>query len=436
MPKVLMLARREYLAAVKTKTFIIMLIVMPIMMGGSAIGMALLKDRGDKSDRHLAVIDRTGVLGPALENAVTERNKNEIVDEENGKKTKPAYVLEIVEPAADAQAQRLALSDRVRGGDLHAFLEIGPDVLHPGEEAEHARIAYYAEAAAIDEMRRWVQYPLNNNLRRLRALEAGVSEGEVDQLFRWIGVEGMGLVSVDAAGQVQEAERSDEGQAVFVPLILIMLMFMMFMMGAMPQLGSVMEEKQQRIAEVMLGSVRPFDFMMGKVLGGVGVTLTCITVYVGGGIVAARRLDVEQYVPYETLPWFFAFLILAILMFGAIFAALGSACNDQKEAQSMMFPAMVPMMLPMFILGPLLEEPGGRVATIVSLIPTCTPMTMVLRLASPVSIPAWQPWAGLGLVTLTALLAIWAGGRIFRVAILMQGTPPKPINLLRWMIKG
>jgi ABC-type Na+ efflux pump permease subunit len=221
-----------------------------------------------------------------------------------------------------------------------------------------------------------------------------------------------------------------------VPFITQIFMFMMVMMGAVPLLSSVMEEKSQRIAEVMLGSATPFQFMMGKVLGGIGVSLTGASVYIAGALFTAVRAGVTDAIPYHVVPWFFAYMMLAILMIGAMLAALGSTCNDAKEAQSLSMPAMLPVVLPMFMMVPVVKEPLGGFATGLSLFPFFTPMLMLSRMSTPVAIPAWQPWAGLGGVLLFAVLTVWVGGRIFRVSILMQGTPPSLANLVRWAVRG
>ena len=339
--------------------------------------------------------------------------------------------------AEDPDAQRLALSDRVRDGRLHAFVEIGADIAHPSGAPEASRIAYHAKNAVMDDLRRWIVWPINNHLRKVRLADAGIGESDVKDLFHWVSVEGLRLVSMDEeTGQVQDAQRSSEGEAIGVPIVLLMLMFLMVMMGAVPLLQSVMEEKSQRIAEVLLGSIHPFQFMMGKVLGGVGVSLTGSSVYVIGGIVALSRLGLAEYIPYRILPWFFGYMILAIIMLGAMLAALGSACNDAKDAQSLTMPAMLPVMVPMFVLMPVLKQPLSDFATGLSLIPLFTPMVMLLRLSTPSGIPSWQPWVGLGGVLLFTVLSIWAGGRIFRIGILMQGTPPKLTRILRWAIRG
>jgi ABC-2 type transport system permease protein len=104
----------------------------------------------------------------------------------------------------------------------------------------------------------------------------------------------------------------------------------------------------------------------------------------------------EAYIPYDILPWFVINLVILLFMLGALMTSLGSVANDAKDAQSLSFPAMFPMMIPMFVMIPILKEPLSSFATILSLIPPFTPMVMTLRLASPVTIPAWQPWADAG----------------------------------------
>ena len=225
-------------------------------------------------------------------------------------------------------------------------------------------------------------------------------------------------------------------EAIGVPIIMMMLMFLMVMMTVPGLLHSVMEEKTQRIAEVLLGSIRPFEFMMGKVLGGIAVALTSSAVYIVGGILVVRHMDLEKYIPYQILPWFFAYMLLAIIMLGAMSATLGSTCSEAKDAQSLTSMTTLPAMIPMFIYFPVVKEPMSSFATWVSLFPTFTPFLMLIRQTTPAGIPAWQPWLGLVGVLSFTILFVWAGGRIFRVAILMQGTPPKLMNLIRWALRG
>jgi len=438
MRKVFRFAIREYRAAVKTKGFIIGLVLAPIMMSGGMIAFILLKDRVDTTDKHVAVIDHSKIVVEALIEAAEYHNENEILDKETGEKIRPSYFFEKIEPDKnDPKKQLLDLSNQVRNGKYYAILEIGSQVVHPGEDRESIKISYYARNAAMDDLRGWIGWPINNHLRKLRLGDAGIEESDVKDLFFWVNVDGLGLVSIDeSTGAIEDARKASPIEALVVPIALMMLMFLMIMMSVPGMLNSVMEEKTQRIAEVMLGSVNPFEFMMAKLIGGIAVSLTSSAVYVIGGVIAIKYMGLEHFVPFHVLPWFFVYMLLAIIMFGSMSAALGATCSEAKDAQSLTFPSILPALVPMFIYFPVAKEPLSSFSTWSSLVPFFTPMLMTLRLGTPDSIPAWQPYVGLIGVLLCTIFFVWAGGRIFRVAILMQGTPPKLANIVRWAVKG
>lgn len=438
MRRVFLVAWRDYLATVKTKGFIIGLVIAPLFMGGSGVAFVLLRNQVDTRDRRIAVIDHSGAAVAELQRAATERNDREVFDTEKGQKVKPAYLIDVVEPASgDAKAQRLELSDRIRQGELHGFLEIGPEARHPGTNAATAYVRYYARNAAFDDLRRWLDNTVNNHLRATRLTDSGIPPEEVGQVLRWISLEPMQLVSrEESTGEIAQARRQSEAEAIFPPLILMMLMFIMLMMGAAPLLNSVMEEKTQRIAEVLLGSVKPFHLMLGKLLGGLAVSFTGAAVYVGLGLFVLMQAGLMGYVPVSILPWFLVYLPAAVLLVGAWQAALGSLCSDVRDAQSMTLPGMLPVIVPMFVIMPVLKEPLSGFATTMSLIPPFTPLVMLLRQASGAGIPAWQPWAGLVGVLLTTAAMIWIGGRIFRVGILSQGKLPGVRQIVNWVLHG
>ena len=438
MNKVWILVKREYKAAVKTKGFIISLVMLPILMGGGLVGVMLTKDKVDLKDKIVLVIDESQSVGDYLVKTADYRNANEIIDEESGDKINPSYLFKIVEKESDIDAQKLSLSERVRDKEIHGFVHIGPDVINPGLDKDKARIIYYAENSAMDNIRRWISNNANELIRQTRISQKGLDESEIHSLFSWVDAEGMGLVSVDSkTGDVVDAKRSSELESFLVPYVMLLLIFMMILMSAIPLLQAVMEEKSYRIAEVLLGSVTPWQFMLGKVLGGLAVSLTVSAIYIGGITFTLGKMpDLPFTIPYDVLPWFFVYLIFAVVMYGSIFASLGSTCNDSKDAQNIQFPAMLPMLLPMFLMMPIIQNPMSGFATWASLFPPFTPMLMLVRQATPVEIPMWQPIVGVvGMLIFTAL-AVWAGGRIFRSSIIMVGKRPKFGTMMKYIIKG
>ncbi len=130
------------------------------------------------------------------------------------------------------------------------------------------------------------------------------------------------------------------------------------------------------------------------------------------------------------------YVILAILMTGGNAVALGAVCNDQRDAQNLTLPSLLPVLIPMFLLGPILREPNNAFAIVTSLIPPFTPVLMLMRQSAPAGVPFWQPALGLAGVCAFTALVLFAGARIFRVGLLMQGQPPHLRNLLRWAWRG
>ena len=438
MNKVWILVKREYKAAVRTKGFIISLIMLPIFMVGGFAAYVLLQDKIDLKDKTVLVIDESGSVGQYLVNTANYRNENEILDKETGEKIKPSYYFEVVPKEPDFEAQTLRLSDQVRAKDFQAFVHIGPEVINPGADYEKTRIVYYGENSSMDPVRDWVQKNANTFIQQQRVAQIGLSEAEVKTLFRSVWAEGMGLVSIDSrTGDVKEARKSSELEGILVPYIMMMLIFMMIMMSAIPLLQAVMEEKSYRIAEVLLGTVTPWQFMLGKVLGGLAVSLTTAAIYIGGIFVTLSQMDDLPFsIPYDTLPWFFVYLIFAVIMYGTIMASLGSTCNDSKDAQNIQFPAMLPILLPMFLMMPIIQNPLSGFATWASLFPPFTPMLMLVRQSTPVVVPMWQPIVGIIGMLVFTILAVWAGGRIFRSSIIMVGKHPKFGTMLKYIIKG
>jgi ABC-2 type transport system permease protein len=416
--KIRTIAKRDYIATVRTKAFVFGLVVAPILFGGGSIGMSFLKSKPDLKDRHVAIIDHTGVVAGALVSAAREKNDRE---------TGPRYVFEVLAPAADRQDQLLALSDRVRRRQLVAFLEIGKD----------ERVAYYTNAGGIDEMRTWLNGPINDGVRLARLAQIGIDISRHKGLSASVPIEGLSLVERDEkTGEVRAARKRSQLEGFFVPFAVAMILAMIVMVGSAPMLQSVTQDKSQRIVETLLGAVTPFELMTGKVLGSVGVSLTSSLLYVIAGTVAVNVLGVAGLLPLTIIPWFYVYLLADVVMLCAFAAALGACCSTPQDAQNLAIVLLMPCIVPLFMLVTVMRQPNGMLATVMSLVPPFTPILMLLRQAMPNGVPAWQPWVGLAGVLVFAAGTVWAASRIFRVAILMQGKPPRLAEMVRWAIKG
>lgn len=440
MRKTMVVAHREYQAAVKTKAFIITLVLMPIMMGGSIVVQRILEDRVDVSDKRVAVVDFSGRLVEGLLAEAAERNEKEIYEGEGAsrRQRKPKYVIEKVEPnREDPQGQELMLSDRVRNKELLAYVVIGADATRSDASGESANIAYHSNSPTYDDVRDWITAVVNRRIPELRAAAANIDHQLVQELTRRTMVAHLGLVSKDVnTGTIKPAEKTNRAANFLLPMGMMMLMFMVVLIGASPLVQSILEEKTNRVAEVLLGSVSPFELMLGKLLGMVGVSLTIVAVYLLGGYIALHRAGYGSYFPKDLVLWFAVYQSLAVLMYGSLFIAVGAAVSDLREAQSMMTPITLVIVAPMFVWFNVLKEPASMFSTVLSLIPPCTPMLMILRQSVPPGVPVWQPALGVILVLITTLVCVFAAGRIFRVGILMQGRGAKFGEMLGWVFRG
>jgi len=247
----------------------------------------------------------------------------------------------------------------------------------------------------------------------------------------------MSLATEDAkTGKIEEGIKRNPLQSVLLPIFMMVLLMMIVLMGSAQKLGSIAEDKMQRVFEMLLGLASPFELMMGKVLAALGVSLTSSVFYISGGLLALAGLATFGLAPLHLLPWFFVYLIADVLMLAALGAALGSACGTPQDAQSLTIFVFAPVLIPMFMLNPVMQQPNGVFATVMSLIPPFTPMLMLLRQALPGGVPWWQPWVGLVGITACTIFVTWAAARIFRIGILSQGKVPKLAELAQWVVRG
>ena len=438
MRKVFVVAVREYQAAVRTKAFIIGMALMPVFLGGSIVFQMAVKDKIDTADKRIAVVDRTNRLFEPFLEAAGKYNVEGVFDPRDpSKQIKPRYLLESVQPGdRSVDELTLSLSDRVRDGDLFAFVLIGAGAVGDAGNDGDASIAYHSNSPTRNDLRRWAQTSINQTIQRMKLDAAGIDHEIVREATKRVEFENLGLVSRGESGVVEKAEQTNRLAAMFVPMGIMMMMFMVIVMGIPPLMQSVLEEKTQRVAEVLLSSIPPFQLMWGKLLGMVAVTLTVVTIYFAGAAYAIHRAGFGSFFPGHVIGWFVVYQVLAVLMFGSLAIAVGAAVSDLKESQSLMTPLMLMVCLPLFVWVPIVKDPSSTFAVTMSLIPTLTPMLMTMRMAVPPGVEIWQPILGVVLVMLTTALCVFVAGRVFRVGILMQGKGANLAELMRWVLRG
>jgi len=430
MSRVITIAVAEFEQAVRSRAFLLGLLAVPLLMA-LAFGIQALTARRDTSERHFAIVDRTGALAPQIVEAARQHDADQT--SASGRRTGPSFLPEIVPDAGQmAEATRLALSDRVRRGELFAFVEIPPEVL-TASGGDEPRLQYYTEYPTYQALPDWLRREVSRAVADRRLSRLGADPAEARRLLEPVPMDRKGLVVRTAEGTVSQAEKVDVVGAFAMPAIAMFMLFGLVMSSAPQLLNSVIEEKTSRISEVLLGSVSAFHLMLGKLLGSAAVTMVLGIIYIGGSLLAAAQADYFGLIQWSLIPWFALFLVIAVFLYGAMFIAIGAACSEVKDAQGMMMPALILAMFPIFLWLQVAQNPDSAMSVGFSLFPFAAPYLMLLRIAIPPGPPAWQVALSItGAVGMT-LVMVYAAGRILRVGLLLQGKTANYRDMLRWI---
>lgn len=415
--KIAAVAETEFLAMIKSKAFLVSVLILPLLIfGANALQVHL--GRSDVTPRPFAVVDQTGVLYDGLAAAAAVRNA----------KGGAPFVPSRVDPAGRSLDElRIELSDRVRKGELFAFVE-----LPKGVERGLAEPRYYAENATYEKLPTWLHRTLAALVLARRLLDAHVPPEVLAGLVAPPELKELGLFKRDPTGAIQPAVEVSAVETL-APLIPPILIYFLVLITMTQMMNTVLVEKMSRVSEVLLGSLSPFELMAGKLVGGVGATLLLALLYVGGLVVLAHRMGYGALVSPVLLVWFVIFLLLALLLYGSLCMAIGAACNDLKDAQSLVLPLMMPLIVPLVFLPTVIDSPSGSLSVWLSLFPPATPILMLLRVGLHPSPPGWQVALAVALTLGAVIFCVWAAGRIFRVGLLMQGKSASLGEMLRWI---
>ena len=329
----------------------------------------------------------------------------------------------------------------VDGADaaLFAALVIEPDAVEgatrwTGEPA----IQYWSTNLAVDDLPEIFRGGLNYEVRRRLYAERGVEfstvrsvEGTQVRIGSFDPAKASGTETVSTADRI----------AGNVPVAFVYLLWMSIFTVMQMLLNNTVEEKSNRIAEVLLSSVTPNEIMMGKLLGIAGIGLTMVgawlaTIFIGAQLYQGPGAEVvgpaiAAVASTGLVPMFLLCFLLGYLIYAGLFLSIGALCNDIKEAQSFQGPMMLIMMVPLFTMVFVNRDPHGSVATILTWIPLYTPFTLMNRAAADP--PVMELVGATLLMIATAVLLLWSAGRILRMAMLRAGSRPKFAELMQWI---
>jgi ABC-2 type transport system permease protein len=418
MTRVFAIVRREYLERVRSKAFIIATLLGPLLMAALTLAPALLMGRTGKALR-LALVDETGRLAAPVKAILATKQLQDL----------PRFIVES-EHTGNVESVERELKAKVIDGSLDGYLKL------PASAFERSAVEYYGKTVSNMVDLRLIEESVSQALIAERLAEAGVDRSRVEELTRGVDLR---PVRLSATG-----EREDRGAGFFLSFILVMMLYTTVLMWGQQVLTSVIEEKTNRVVEVIVSAVRPHHLLAGKLLGVGAAGLTQFLVWAGtllvlslfgAGMVGSMGAGKLPEISMLTVVAFLACFLLGFLMYAALFAAVGACVNTTQEAQSLAFPVFMPLILAVMFLMPVLQAPDSNLSIGLSLFPLFAPLLMFLRI-SVLQPPLWQIALSLALCIMTILGIIMVAARIYRVGILMYGKRPTFPEIMRWVGKA
>jgi ABC-2 type transport system permease protein len=445
--KMFAVMKREYLQAVRKKMFIIMTLLFPFLMAGVMVLPGLLMAKG-MGKKRIAVVDGTASLGEAFAkpDAQAEEEKKKANPNEEARKALtgrrrgpeiPAQIsIEYVPyTGAGLEGAIKPYLDRLTRDDDAADKLEGVFVIPKAAVADpEAEMSYYSRSSTDLMTQERMARIANKSLQRMRLSANGIRPELVADLLQDLPVQ---AVQLSRAGV-----KKTGGELNFIVAFIFgaLLMLPSFIYGQETMRG-IVQEKTDRVVEVLISSVTPVQLLTGKILGVAAVGLTQIFVWLtmiglvgayGAATLMVADINLSQFVRPSMFLYFFVFFILAYLTYVCVYAIAGAVCNTEKEAQQFIMPIMMVMMMPWFLMMPIVLNPDAPFAVGFSMAPVFGPITMFVRtlVTDP---PMWHILLSIALSILTIAAFFWVTAKIFRIGILSYGKRPTLPELARWI---
>ncbi len=438
MNKTLLILKQEYLKRVKKKSFIILTLLVPFLMAGMFALIIYLAINNDKEERTIAVYDESELFTGQLE--------------------QDGYTQYHFVP----QEKYEQLKSNLKGGEFYAVLYI-PGNIYATNSAE-----LISEKQVPIELSEQIERKLSRLIENEKRQKI-IDETQIPDLEERLAATrtsiSLNTLKVSESG---ETKKSSSTVAFITSYAMgFIIYFFVFMYGSMV-MRSVMEEKKNRIIEVIISSVKPMQLMAGKIIGTALVGLTQVAIWVVLGFAAltvvqgfftpdsaqqimevqgqmnpamtemagqnqvseALEMISNLNIPLILFSFVFYFLV-GYLMYSSLLGAIGAAVDNDEDAQQMVLPVTMPLILSIMLLFSIARNPEGPVAFWASIIPFTSPVSMLARV--PYGIPAWELILSMFLLLATTVGAIWAAAKIYRTGILMYGKKVNLKELVKWL---
>ncbi|MFT6865269.1 MAG: ABC-2 type transport system permease protein [Cyclobacteriaceae bacterium] len=426
---------REYVSRVRKRSFIIMTILGPLLFAGFVFIIGWTATKGvDLKTIH--IINESGLFEDVFEDSDGADYVNSSLSLDEGKQ-------------------------EVQNGVFDGLLYI-PKIDLDNPEG----VVFYAPNNPSIALVQSLRKKMNKEIELVKLKKSGIDQMILDDLKSDLSIN-----TINLSGEGDEKESSSVAATAIGYVSGFLIYMFIFIYGAMCMRG-VVEEKTSRIIEVIIASVKPFHLMLGKVLGiaGVGLTqfllwviLTFGIISIGGSVMAVTMMDSQKQQAEQlglpqnevtvamqdnvfseittaigsiNLPMvliaFLFFFISGYLLYGALFAAIGSAVDSDADTQQFMFPVVMPLIISISMLGIVINDPNGSVAFWLSIIPFTSPVIMMMRV--PFGVPIWELCLSMALMIAGFIFTIWMASRIYRIGILLHGSKVNYKVLAKWIM--
>lgn len=402
---------REYLERVKRKSFIISTILTPLFMILLMIAPALIAMISTLDQKEIAVIDDSGMIGRTLQNNESVR----FIDTDK------------------------SLDQLMADEDLYGVLVIGADIIR-----NPSNVSLYTRGSLSMQLENEISSSIKHTVESIRLKEYNIAN--LAQIMQEVNADvKLSTFRLDK----DESSETSSVMSYIIGMVMSLMLYMFILLYGQMVMTSIIEEKNNRVLEIVVSSVKPAYLMLGKIVGVGLVALTQILIWaviicsvttwgipsLVAGVTDGDLLSIfgvlgDSGYMLSLFGYLILFLIGGYLFFSAIYAAIGSAVDNIQDASQLQSVAVIPIILGMVFSMTVVNDPDSTMALWASIVPLTSPMVMMARL--PFGIPVWQIVTSLVVLYLSFLFLVWLAAKIYRVGIFMYGKKPSFAELIRW----
>jgi ABC-2 type transport system permease protein len=422
------IAKREYLERVRSRSFVIMTFFIPLLMFGVTVVPTLLMNKGSNETKHMVVVAADRDTAEMIRSRIEQKQDEKTSDVTTPKKRSlppPHFTVEVSTDTADSA--RAALTEKVKNKQLDGFLWATPEAIKARKLDFVTRdTSSFIENGLLGQS-------VSDALRRSALKNKGLKEDDIESALQSVDVEPQSPLGKDAPNpQI----------LFFATLGMVMVLYMTVLLYGINVMRSILEEKTSRIMEVMLSTASAKQMMAGKILGVGAVGLTQVVIWMGtalafsAGALVANAAQIKGVLSVKMLVFFAVYFLLGYILYSTLCAAVGSMVNSEQEAQQLQFLVMMPMILSIIMIMQIFQHPNSQLAFWGSMFPFTAPLVMFTRIAMQTGSLwdiGWQIAISIGLMLATIYGMIWLCGRIYRVGILMYGKKPNLPEIMKWI---